>query len=680
MTFRSSAIIAVTLLIAFQAFGAGQPEIAGRAVIDSGHNGPVLGLEYDDKRGLLFSAGDDGTVRIWDAASDTLVRILRVSRLSVTRLAINPADPQVAVVLSNGSGDFLLSVWDWEQEKPLMSIQLKEQPLFLRFSGLGTYLEYGESSWQSLKIIHAADGTPLQFHPEGFGIVGFAEMSRTEKTLMTYQVSGRISYWDMATGQTTLDVPTVPYLTAVRISGDKRYLVGLSGREVLVVDAQNGAVKARAAAPSSASVDIDPGNDEVALAGSALVRFALVGNSLAPRPPSAGSVAVVCYGTSSLFIADPAGGLASISATGQATPFGANVLAAVTGLDAAHGTVALASRDWIRTFSSDMLTGAAAPTYIRTVLARSPFTAATGVAFTDQNRLVAWRADGTAAGLSLLDVGASASSNATPRSIGPGFKAPIIDLRVMQTTLVGVEAGGTVRIVDLATGTSRYETRITGAITAAQPADRQMVVGRTSPSTTERSILRVDMTTGETVSLPARDLITFALVVDPTAAGGPALYSIGIDTKGATNLLLHDGPGFERETVLDSVAEEDLDAQLALDPSTHSLYATLGRDRVDVWENASLRVLSTTGMSTARLVARDNLLYSLNRDSTVSVIDARSGSPVAQIALFSDGEWCVLFADGRYAASPGGDVHVRIFTGDQPVKATEDYRLRIPVQ
>jgi len=49
----------------------------------------------------------------------------------------------------------------------------------------------------------------------------------------------------------------------------------------------------------------------------------------------------------------------------------------------------------------------------------------------------------------------------------------------------------------------------------------------------------------------------------------------------------------------------------------------------------------------------------------------------AQIALFDDGEWAVLFRDGSYAASTGGDLHVRVFADGAPVKATEDYRLHV---
>ena len=53
-------------------------------------------------------------------------------------------------------------------------------------------------------------------------------------------------------------------------------------------------------------------------------------------------------------------------------------------------------------------------------------------------------------------------------------------------------------------------------------------------------------------------------------------------------------------------------------------------------------------------MARDGLLFSLNKDSTVTVSDSATGASLAEIYLFSDGEWCTLFRDGRYAASREG--------------------------
>jgi hypothetical protein len=141
--------------------------------------------------------------------------------------------------------------------------------------------------------------------------------------------------------------------------------------------------------------------------------------------------------------------------------------------------------------------------------------------------------------------------------------------------------------------------------------------------------------------------------------------------------MVHEGAGFERETLLDSVAEEDLDASFSLDPDQHVLYAAFGLDRVVAWDGRALRSLTMENSLPRRLVARKRLVFSVNKDSTVTVADAQTGAQRAQIALFNDGEWCVVFRDGSYAASTGGDLHVRVFVDGAPVKATEDYRLRI---
>jgi hypothetical protein len=89
-----------------------------------------------------------------------------------------------------------------------------------------------------------------------------------------------------------------------------------------------------------------------------------------------------------------------------------------------------------------------------------------------------------------------------------------------------------------------------------------------------------------------------------------------------------------------------------------------------------MREIAPQNTAPRRLVARAGMLFSLNRDSTVSVLNATTGERLAEISLFADGEWCALFNDGRYAASLGGDVHVKVFQNDSPVQTTEDYRLR----
>jgi len=244
--------------------------------------------------------------------------------------------------------------------------------------------------------------------------------------------------------------------------------------------------------------------------------------------------------------------------------------------------------------------------------------------------------------------------------------------------LIGIEPGGTVRIADPLTGESRFEAKIPGAAAALRVSPKEIISGRNTTTAREGSLLRLNIGTGETVAIKGRNIFTYALLLDPGLPGrGPSLYSVGIDSARSTNLLRYDGPGFERETLLDSVAEEDLDASLALDPDLHVLYATLGKDRAVAWDGQALRTLTLENSAPRRLAVRGRILFSMNRDSTVTVADAQTGARFAQIALFSDGEWCVVLKDGRYAASTGGDLHVRVFADGAPVKASEDYRLHI---
>ncbi len=116
--------------VACRGFAAGAGETDLRSIVNTGHTGAVRGLEYDERRDLLFSAGDDGTVRIWDAAAGSLARKLQVTQLGAELLAVNPVVPQVAVVVTDGTGSYYLSVWNWEEERQLFRVPLKEEPLF----------------------------------------------------------------------------------------------------------------------------------------------------------------------------------------------------------------------------------------------------------------------------------------------------------------------------------------------------------------------------------------------------------------------------------------------------------------------------------------------------------------------------------------------------------------------
>ncbi len=664
------------------------------SIVNTSHLGAVLDLQYDEQRDLLVSAGEDGTVRIWIAPEGVLYRSLRVTRLAAQMIAVDPAGPRVAVVVSDGLRSFSLVVWDWEQQKQVLRLPLKDAPLFLRFSGQGSYLVYGESSWQSLKILDASTGAPMQFHPEGFGIVAFAEMSRSEKTIMTYQVSGRISYWDVASGALTLELPTTPYLSHIRISRDRRYIVGSTGREAVLVDTVSGAVRGRAALSGDACLDISPAGDQIAGVPTAGGNLALwsVGSDLTAQKPAASdpgeAFQVLCYGENAMYLAGKSGAISEASPTGELRVINRNVLADVTGIDARHGLLAEGSRDWIRVFSSDVFTGSPSPSYVHSVLVDNPWKSPVGLSFISDTSLLAWTRDDSPPRFALLDVPESAIVRGSPggsppslrfRLLPSGFRAPLTDLSVQGGSLLGIENGGMIRLVDLTTGVPRFESRVPALSAVVATAANELIGGRNTALAAGGSLVRINTRTGETVGMSDRNVFTWDLVFDPAAPGatGPLLYSLGVDASGATNLVLHDGSGFERETLLATDPEENLDAGLALDPSTHVLYASLGRARIVSWDGQKATTLPSDYASWRTLVACAGLILSLDRNSVLVITEQSTGSRVGELSLFSDGEWAATVRGGGYVASPGGDAHVKVFVNGAPVKANEDYRLRV---
>ena len=670
-----------------------------KTLVDTGHRGEVLALEYDEERRLLFSAGEDGTVRVWDPARGALVHRLQVTHLPVAMIAIDPSGPRVAVLETDGARSFAISVWDWEQEKRRFRIELAEAPLFLRYSGGGSWLVYGQPRWESLTIVNSESAAPLTFHSEGFGIVSFAEIGPSEKTIMTYQPAGRIAYWDLASGSLVRDLASVPYLGAIRISRDRRYLAGSTDTEVVLVDLLTGAIRARTVLAGALSADISPDGGELAFATAAqahspappgapaaLSLWSVAGEALIRRgdvPPFPAAPVIARFGGQGLFVATRGGEIHEISAAGERTLLAGDDLAFVTGIAVAARRIALATSERIWVFSSRLLAAARAPTptvdastpSIDVVTVPNPFKDAVGLSFLSPDRLQVWP-KGDASGPSLtLEV---ASSSFLGRGGGEN-RGPFLEADVqpegspLAGALLSLEKSGTVRLTDPATGAVRYESRLPGMSTIALTGSSELAGGRNAAIAMEGSLLRIGMETGETVAIPTRAVFTYEILFDPAVA---ALYSIGVDAGGSTSLLRHSGRGFETEIPIDRVDWEDLFATLALDSSTGLLFSSLGLSRISVWDTGALALMRfpDTARVPRALRARDGLLFSLNRDSTVSVWDER-GSHLAEISIFSDEEWCFLLADGRFSASSGGARHLEVSIDGSPAPDKDAFRI-----
>jgi hypothetical protein len=676
---KSFALAAAAMLgLVFSAAPAraeGSPQAEVRALVNTGHRGAILAMEHDEGRNLLFTAGEDGTIRVWDPGSRALAHLLRVGHNVVSMIALSPMANELAALETDGMRGFSISAWNWETGELLFRVPVEEEPLFLRYSGKGSYLVYGVSRWEGLKIMQSSDGRAVPFRPEGFGIVSFAEISRTEKTVMTYQPGGRIAYWDIASGELLREIKGVPLLPPLRITHDRRFLLGTTAREVLMMDLLNGTVKSRVEAAGVSSLDVSQRGDEVAATlGTVprqLVRWTVAGDRLSARagPSVPVGAAIVRYAVDELFTFQQDGTLYLLSSSGVPGLFCSDILAELTGIAARGDALAVASDRWIWLVSGDPSAGAAG---LRTRVLANPLQAPAGLSFLDDGRLVVWSRGEERGAYGILD---TATGSLSPGY--PGFTGPLVQVQPQGGRLLTLEKGGTARIIGIDTTGPVFQVWSPGLNRIAMLSARRIVGGRSAPAG-DGPLMTIDMDTGETVIVAGANPFAYDILFDP---GRRLVYSLQADRAGNTAFVANGGSDLDRRFLVMDYPGEDLNASLALDGTTGIVYCSLGYDRVMRWDGASLSPLQPTTEIPRKLVVRSGTLFSLNRNSSVSAWSTVQGKAAADMYFFPAGDWCVLFPGGSFAASDGAAAAVNVF--EKNGMGTLDkgrYRVRISGQ
>jgi WD40 repeat protein len=619
-----------------------------QAVVNSGHRGAVLDIAPDTAHGLLFSAGEDGTLRVWDTESRSLLRRIPITRRMVGSVALDPAASRVAVVIADEVRSYAIEVWDWDAVRLVARVPLDDPPLFVRFSQTGTYLLCGEAAWQGIRIFRVSDGSPVRFHPEGFGMVAFAETSRNDATLMTYRPAGRIDYWDLASGSLLQQHETRAGLSGIRISDDRRLLVGTDGDSVAAVDALTGEPRFEIQQPGLASMDASGDGTRIAC----LTRDGqLVGWTRGEGGLSSRAVALdpgirprlVRWAAGTIIVGGQEGALEAVDDVGRETGFARDALSAVTGLALGNGMLVLATVRSLHVFSRP-------PSGIAHFVVPNPYGGPVGLDFIGGGKLLVWREDDGPAAVGVIDLSSRSFTDS-----GIRFSAPIVAAAARDGRLVTLLGDGLVQVSDLATGALRFETRRPGVSSVAAVGPHTLLCGRTAGGAVGSSLMRIDTRTGETTPVSCPSRVTFSVMGDPDRR---TAYSLGVDADGKTQLILHTGPGLDTGTVLRSAEGELLSASAALDATDGVLYAALDQEAVEAW-SGSVRergVLPIRGAVSLR--AADDILVSLDKDSEVSLWDTATGRPLGEISLFADDQWAVTLPDGSYTGSP--DVHKRV--------------------
>jgi WD40 repeat protein len=639
-------------------------------LVNSSHQGAVSALQLNNEGDTLVSGGEDGTVRFWHLPSARLRQILKVSHLPVTVISLHPRLPRIAILENHGQQSYKIAVWDWEAGKKLFTMDVEDRPLFLSFSSRGTYLAYSAAEQQSLRFYDAKTGRRIPLLQGVHGIVSFFTLSSSEKNLMVYQPSGRISYWELSTGKRLESFDTLAGLSQIYIARNKRYIAARWNQRLVMVDLTTGRTMASVVLPDILSISLHGTGNRVSVLSKEEERVVLsqwyftggglFENTSIRQQFSEESLParVVEVGQEDIFLGNHRGEIWRLSSLERAELLAENHLLEVSDIAVHDNLIAIGSADAVLVFElkvqllsrepADMIIGFSQETY------DNPQKSPIGLDFIDEEKLVLWGRTSARREVHFLK---------RPQGSFGGpiieFPSPILQVGVNENGLLAVEKSGSVRIFDRAGENTVFEYSAPGTKMVI-PVGRDILVGaRTRISAFQGSLLRVDTRTGETVPLAGSSLLSYDLAYDSERK---TLYSLSVnrkDTNSTTCVIVRRAPDFDMGQAIIQFAGEDLTASVTVAPDGW-LYTSLGYETVTGWKNYIRQTLAPSKHIPRKLKATDQFIISLNKDSTVTVWDRRSGGILLEFYPFKDLSWVALFPNERTYLSHNADRYLNL--------------------
>lgn len=663
---------------------------AADPLVATSHRGPIHDLAYDAQRRLLFSAGEDGTVRVWSYDRRTIVRHLRLGAVRVLRIALHPDRPLLAAVARSTMGDDLLEVWNWRSERRLYRHHLEDAPLHLGYTSLGSSLVYSLPRFDSVVFLEPATGERQIRLPTAFGIVSYVATSTNERTIMTYQPTGEVRYWDAATRAVKAVVATLPGLEGMVLSADRSLFVARAGGDVVAIDVVNGAVRSRLQVPRQAHVAVadrfarlgvlqpDDGEER----GFVLRQFTL-GRALTPqtghRLSLDGIPTAATYAHRTLLFA--AGGTIWEARATGVEPFVHDELVVPVALAADGGTLLVATRSHVAVArlqrSEPTLVPGFAPLSAATALPRlatagvlrNPFATAVGLTVIPADRqrppahegaVLVWNREGASGRLGTLD-----PDTGRYRMRLSGLAAPLRQVSLADRGLLLLDGLGNIFTYPVgavlnasvrAAPDPEGEFWAPGASKVVSDGSH-LIAGRTSASAMTTPLLRIDATHAETLPIPDDAL----LIYDLAQHASGQLLTLGVEPPrpGAdrrrvrTVLRMRAGSDLAHQQVVHGLTGEDLAATLAEAPDRRRVYSTLGADAVRVWDGTRLQELERTDRQPRALAVAGDLLVAHNADATFTVWNRITRRVLFHLYLFRDFNWIAARPTGDYVHSPG---------------------------
>lgn len=647
---------------------------ATKFVINNGHFSPIINIQYDDNRDLVFSAEEKGAISIWNRSDETLRNHFQVTSNIIDQILISPSEANIAV-LSHDSEKYYLAVWNWNTEEQVFSRIINEQPLFLEYSVTGRYLFYGNVQNPSLTFLNARNGVQLNYMNQLPSIYDFGYLGSSERTLMTYSSSGSIKFYDFRTSEEKLRVDTLSGLRDLNIiRSNIAYLTARSGNNVHLIERQKGSVKDSLQFNELRNFYQNRENGEALTIERAnrnylLKKWSTEGNNFreiekAILIPTTMDITSLADAGGMILAGDNNGTLYKVNwSTSSLDLFSSDSTKNISDISISGKTLTLSGEDGLLTIEADFfsnnLSTFSNPEFMKQ---ENPLSGETGIMEIEGNRLLLWNTDESIGSISILNT----ADNIIEFQYD-GLTSPILDINYENGKIISLEKNGTIKIINTENSEEIFSYSAIGLQDISMVDENTLFAGRASTSGKSPAIT-IDINTKETLRVDDdRFLIFDSMAVEKNNL----FYTLGLlHDEGMTKTILksHNYRNLNEMETLVIYNGEDINAQVLIDPVNNStIYAKLGTS--GIYKITGRNVTKyTNNKPVKKIYVNGSVLYSLNMDNSITMFKASTGKVLYTIHIFKDDAWALIPASSdMYFGSTGVENNILSYRNNRRI-------------
>ncbi|MDR1108649.1 MAG: WD40 repeat domain-containing protein [Spirochaetaceae bacterium] len=642
----------------------------------NGHRGPVNVLLYDH-RGHILSAGADGFLGVWDVSAQAAVEHFQLSPFSLTAMILRPDKPEIALIERDDPGFYRVSAWNYETKQKLFVRSFKEPVSYINFSGGGNFLILVQETKTGAFLINAETGEDIPSPLNVGGMITFAATGKSERTMITYESSGFLSYWELESGEEIRRLPVPSNISSPILLGNNNFFAGFDSSGLVILNALSGAVVLRDSSVSSGllAAEVSDAWEFLCFSGSGVSYFSLTARGspeltrlAAVSVPegitsaaSAGKIPVLGSADGKVWSVDQRGRIRVLDAALQLplrdTAVSGGVLAFIGDSGGvlgggASGSFGVLPLDYtaFKNKGTLWLEGAGNYTRITAAPERNPH---------GPGRFLLWRSEGDgdipASPIKNIPVpvmdrdvsGISKEADGTGNlpALQPGGK--LLSVSLLGERVLFLDSRGNITITSLNTEPNRYSLFFPGALDAAFLDEENIIIGRSTGSGGS-PFVKLNIRDGETVALDYPSAVGIRVYRSAEGAiyGGLALLDSG-NVKTAIAKLDISMP--DRSVLLMEYPGEDADFDMA--EANDTLASTLGEEGAFMYRAGGPVPFERNPGLPVRLFTGINCFLAIDQDGTITWHDVESGKRLALLRLY-ERQWFLEKADGSRLSGP----------------------------